>query len=73
MNLHPNTIWLMDWGERLRPLTPSTICLCSALAKAVGEDGQDYPSSFAIQTAKDWEERIILGERPWWEAVKEGT
>ena len=67
--LHPNTEWLIKWWERLAPIVNGTVGhrrdLCQDLARYMGEMGNDDPSNEAITKAKEWETRIMKGERPW--------
>lgn len=58
MKMHPNTKRLMDWGDRMikkfgHPKTGYD--WCRKLAYSVGEEGNDYPSNYAITIAKKWE------------------
>ena len=67
--LSTNTIWLMDWWDRLASIVNGqwgcNIDLCLKLAEAVGEEGWESPSNTAIALAMAWERRIAYGERPW--------
>jgi hypothetical protein len=55
---HPNTLWLMNWGDRMRMRygRPNDgVDWCRKLAYATGEEGTDHPSNAAIEIAKKWE------------------
>ena len=59
--MHPNTEWLMDWGDRMvkkfgQP-TKKYYNWCRKLAYAVSEEGNANPSDYAISVAKKWEKR----------------
>lgn len=58
MDLHPNTLWLMEWGDRMYKMyghPDSGMDWCRKLAYFVGEEGNDYPSVGAIAVAERWE------------------
>lgn len=58
MIIHPNTQWLMDWGDRMiKKFGHPEIGYdwCRKLAYSIGEEGNDHPSDYAIAVAKKWE------------------
>ena len=58
VDLHPNTIWLMSWCDRMiAKYGHPKDCedWCRKLAYYMGEAGNDHPSDQAIQIAHDWE------------------
>lgn len=62
--MHRNTVWLMNWDDRMvkkygQPLSQKD--WCTKLAYSVGEEGNDYPSNHALSIAEEWEKN---GECP---------
>lgn len=58
IELHANTIWLMDWADRMFKKYGHPIegyDWCRKLAYHVGEAGNDHPSNEAIKIAEQWE------------------
>lgn len=61
MYLHQNSVWLMNWADRMiaKYGQPKTgLEWCRKLAYSVGEAGQDHPSDDAIRTAIEWENEL---------------
>lgn len=59
--LHPNTIWLISWADRMvdkygQP--EEGIDWCRKLAIYMEEEGNDYPSNNALEVARRWEKHI---------------
>ena len=58
MEYSQNTIWLMEWCDRMLKKYghPETgVDWCRKLAYFMDESGNDSPSDDAIKTAKTWE------------------
>lgn len=55
--LHPNTIWLMSWADRMvaKYGNPPGEDWCRKLAYFMDEAGNDHPSDEALQVAHAWE------------------
>jgi len=56
-DLHPNTIWLMAWNDRMvaKYGNPPGEDWCRKLAYFMGEAGNDHPSNEALRVARIWE------------------
>ena len=53
-----NTVWLMEWNDRMVAKYGGGRDLCRELAYFVGEAGNDNPSDHAIEVAKEWEKNL---------------